>query len=192
MAVDHIEKNQMIAPNLDCQTLTYFALSRYFVFFLVKSDLLSFHGKDTSYILQHRYDVFRYCVFLSLLDFSWIFFCSNMVLRGFQTLSVVFRYLDVLLLTQDMHFWYYKTFNLLFFIIVTQCLKGLNATLQFMSVVLNKFRYIKLLRGDVLQIVIMQLYCLVMSLTRFRVNPHSIVSWMSRNSLLEAGAKSEV
>ena len=27
--------------------------------------------------------------------------------------------------------------------------------------------------------------------TRFRVNPHSIVSWMSRNSLLEAGAKSE-
>ena len=26
----------------------------------------------------------------------------------------------------------------------------------------------------------------------FRVNPHSIVAWMSRNSLLEAGAKSEV
>ena len=25
----------------------------------------------------------------------------------------------------------------------------------------------------------------------FRVNPHSIVGWMSRNSLLEAGAKSE-
>ena len=24
-----------------------------------------------------------------------------------------------------------------------------------------------------------------------RVNPHSIVAWMSRNSLLEAGAKSE-
>ena len=31
-----------------------------------------------------------------------------------------------------------------------------------------------------------------MSRTRFRVNPHSIVAWMSRNSLLEAGAKSEV
>ena len=36
------------------------------------------------------------------------------------------------------------------------------------------------------------LYVLVMSRTRFRVNPHSIVAWMSRNSLLEAGAKSEV
>ena len=32
---------------------------------------------------------------------------------------------------------------------------------------------------------------LVMSRTRFRVNPHSIVAWMPRNSLLEAGAKSE-
>ena len=30
-----------------------------------------------------------------------------------------------------------------------------------------------------------------MSRTCFRVNPHSIVAWMSRNSLLEAGAKSE-
>ena len=27
--------------------------------------------------------------------------------------------------------------------------------------------------------------------TRFRVNSHSIVAWMSRNSLLEVGAKSE-
>ena len=36
------------------------------------------------------------------------------------------------------------------------------------------------------------LYVVVMSRTRFRVNPHSIVVWMSRNSLLEAGAKSEV
>ena len=35
------------------------------------------------------------------------------------------------------------------------------------------------------------LYVLVMSRTRFRVNPHSIVVWMSRNSLLEAGAKFE-
>ena len=35
-------------------------------------------------------------------------------------------------------------------------------------------------------------YFLVMSRTRFRVNPYSVVAWMSRNSLLEAGAKSEV
>ena len=28
--------------------------------------------------------------------------------------------------------------------------------------------------------------------TRFRVKPHFIVVWMSRNSLLETGAKSEV
>ena len=33
---------------------------------------------------------------------------------------------------------------------------------------------------------------LVMSLTDFRVNPHSVFAWMSRNSLLEADAKSEV
>ena len=30
-----------------------------------------------------------------------------------------------------------------------------------------------------------------MSRTCFKVNPHSIVSWMSRSSFLEAGAKSE-
>ena len=36
------------------------------------------------------------------------------------------------------------------------------------------------------------LFVLVMSHMCFRVNPHSIVAWMSRNSLLEAGAKSEV
>ena len=35
-------------------------------------------------------------------------------------------------------------------------------------------------------------YVLVMSRTRFRVKPHSTVAWMSRNSLLKAGAKSEV
>ena len=35
------------------------------------------------------------------------------------------------------------------------------------------------------------LYVLVMSRTRLRVNPHSIVAWMSRNYLLEAGMKSE-
>ena len=34
------------------------------------------------------------------------------------------------------------------------------------------------------------LYVLVMSRTRFRVNPDSIVAWMSRSSLLKAGAKS--
>ena len=31
-------------------------------------------------------------------------------------------------------------------------------------------------------------YVLVMSRTRLRVNPHSIVAWMSRNSLLEVNA----
>ena len=31
-----------------------------------------------------------------------------------------------------------------------------------------------------------------MSRTCFRVNPHYILAWMSRNYLLEAGAKSEV
>ena len=36
------------------------------------------------------------------------------------------------------------------------------------------------------------LYVLVMSHTRFRVYPHSVVAWMSSNSLLEAGVKSEV
>ena len=35
------------------------------------------------------------------------------------------------------------------------------------------------------------MYVLVMSLKRFRVNPHSLVASMSRNSLLEAGTKSE-
>ena len=35
------------------------------------------------------------------------------------------------------------------------------------------------------------LYVLDMSRTRLRVNPHSTFAWMSRNSLLEAGAKSE-
>ena len=37
-----------------------------------------------------------------------------------------------------------------------------------------------------------KLYVLVMSRTHFRVNPHSIVALMPRNSLLKAGAKSEV
>ena len=36
------------------------------------------------------------------------------------------------------------------------------------------------------------LYVLVMSCTRFRVNPHFIVARMLRSSLLEPGAKSEV
>ena len=35
-------------------------------------------------------------------------------------------------------------------------------------------------------------YVLVLSRTRFRVNPYSVVAWMSKNSLLEAVAKSEV
>ena len=33
-----------------------------------------------------------------------------------------------------------------------------------------------------------QLYVLIMSRTRFRVNPYSIVAWKSRNFLLETGA----
>ena len=37
-----------------------------------------------------------------------------------------------------------------------------------------------------------RLYVLIISCMHFRVNPHSIVAWMSRNSLLETGAKSEV
>ena len=36
------------------------------------------------------------------------------------------------------------------------------------------------------------LYVLVMSRTRFRLNPHTIIARMSRNYLLEAGANSEV
>ena len=39
---------------------------------------------------------------------------------------------------------------------------------------------------------ILELYVLVMSRTRFRVNPRSIVAGMIRNSLLETGVKSEV
>ena len=36
------------------------------------------------------------------------------------------------------------------------------------------------------------LYVLIMSHTLVRVNPHSIVAKISKNSLLEMGAKSEV
>ena len=36
------------------------------------------------------------------------------------------------------------------------------------------------------------LYVLIMSRTHFRVNLHSIVAWMSRNSLFETGAITEV
>ena len=36
------------------------------------------------------------------------------------------------------------------------------------------------------------LYVFIISRTRLRMNPHSIVAWMSRNFFLEAGAKSEV
>ena len=42
------------------------------------------------------------------------------------------------------------------------------------------------------QNIIVWLYVLIMSRTRFKVNPPSIVAWMSRNSLLEIGAISEV
>ena len=40
--------------------------------------------------------------------------------------------------------------------------------------------------------VTISMYVLIMSRTRFRVNPHSIFGWMSRNSLLETGVISEV
>ena len=36
------------------------------------------------------------------------------------------------------------------------------------------------------------LYVLIMSRTRFRVNPHSIITWLSRNSLLKTGPISEL
>ena len=36
------------------------------------------------------------------------------------------------------------------------------------------------------------LYVLVMSRTRFKVNSHAMVTWMSRNSFLEAAAKFDV
>ena len=36
------------------------------------------------------------------------------------------------------------------------------------------------------------MYILIMSRTRFRVTPHSIIARMFRNSLLETGAISEV
>ena len=40
--------------------------------------------------------------------------------------------------------------------------------------------------------IIMILYLLIMSRTRFRVSPHSIFAWISRRYLLEAGMKSEI
>ena len=48
------------------------------------------------------------------------------------------------------------------------------------------------LRFEYLSVRCIWLYVLIMSRTRFRVNPHPIVAWMSRNSLLEVGAKSEI
>ena len=36
------------------------------------------------------------------------------------------------------------------------------------------------------------MYVFVVSRTRFKVNAHPIVAWMSKNSFLEAGAKSEI
>ena len=45
---------------------------------------------------------------------------------------------------------------------------------------------------EYLSVQFIELNVLVMSCTRFRVNSHSIVALMSKNALLEAGAKSEV
>ena len=36
------------------------------------------------------------------------------------------------------------------------------------------------------------MYVIFMSRTGFKVNPNSVVAWMSKNSLLETGAISEV
>ena len=47
-------------------------------------------------------------------------------------------------------------------------------------------------RCEYLSVRCIWLYVLMMLCTRIRVNPHSVVAWMSRNSSLEAGAISEV
>ena len=56
------------------------------------------------------------------------------------------------------------------------------------------YKHIKIwgLGSDIFKVTQDCLYVLTMSCTHFRANPHSIVAWMSRNSLLETGAKSEV
>ena len=46
--------------------------------------------------------------------------------------------------------------------------------------------------GEYLYVLCIWLYVIIMLHTRFRVNLHSIVAWMSRHSLLETGAISEV
>ena len=48
------------------------------------------------------------------------------------------------------------------------------------------------LSSEYLSVRCIWLYVFVTSRTRLRVNPLSIVAWMSRNSLIETGAKSEV
>ena len=45
---------------------------------------------------------------------------------------------------------------------------------------------------QIMQYFLTWLHVLAMSRTCFRVNPHSVAAWMSRNSLLKTGAKSEV
>ena len=56
----------------------------------------------------------------------------------------------------------------------------------------NSIRKIAIGQEDDYTLVACWQYVIIMSGTRFRVNPHSIVAWMSRKSLLEVGAKPEI
>ena len=62
---------------------------------------------------------------------------------------------------------------------------------NFISVAREIIMIIKLLK-DILSVKFILLYVIVMSRTPFRVNPHFIFPRMSRNSLLETSAISEV
>ena len=72
----------------------------------------------------------------------------------------------------------------------TQC-DNINLQKTFVFIYREKINYIPNVFLDILQRYA-KLYVLIISRTHFRVNPHSIVAWMSRNSLLKADTKSEV
>ena len=57
---------------------------------------------------------------------------------------------------------------------------------------LSKFTYFEIVAPLAFLIVLSWLYVFITSRTRFRVSSQSLVAWMSRNSLLEAGAEYEV
>ena len=48
------------------------------------------------------------------------------------------------------------------------------------------------LRSELFPVLCIRLHAFFMSRTRSTVNPHSIIVWISRNLLREAGKKSEV